>query len=103
MVIAIATYQDIFLTRKSLFTNLFSIVKNTKSLVEDEYDETLWSINGIRTLTIIWIVMGHSIEWSEHRLFSRLVHGTEIITSIPLNMFFNCYYSVEMFFLIGSV
>lgn len=34
--------------------------------------QNLSCINGIRVLSMIWIIFGHSIEWTDYSLFSKI-------------------------------
>ena len=40
----------------------FSVVKNTKAILNiDVPKDSITSINGIRTLSITWVILGHSL------------------------------------------
>ena len=40
----------------------FSVVKNTKAILKiDVPEDSITSINGIRTLSITWVILGHSL------------------------------------------
>jgi hypothetical protein len=42
-----------------------------KKLFSSKSNEALSCINGIRAITITWIIIAHSLAWSDNKLFSN--------------------------------
>jgi hypothetical protein len=55
-----------------LFVNAFSMRKNLSKLLETNTDsKQLSCIHGIRFLSVSWIILGHSMLWSNYQIYSK--------------------------------
>ena len=63
----------------------FSVVKNTKAILNiDVPKDLITSINGIRTLSITWVVLGHSLL-SGVQYVGRYEAGKKIVEKLTFN------------------
>lgn len=55
-----------------LFVNAFSMRKNLSKLLATNTDsKQLSCIHGIRFLSVSWIILGHSMLWSNYQIYSK--------------------------------
>ncbi|XP_074597341.1 nose resistant to fluoxetine protein 6-like isoform X2 [Brevipalpus obovatus] len=83
----------------------FSIVRNTWSLFDTRnstYQE-LKCLNGIRVLTISWIIVGHAAASSNYQGFTDSFKALHILTSPLIHGLLNASLTVESFFLISGI
>jgi hypothetical protein len=57
-------------TKFGLFIESFSLKKNLKKLLSTKADQEISCIHGIRFFTMVWVVIGHSINWTDLNLLS---------------------------------
>ena len=63
----------------------FSVVKNTKAILNiDVPKDLITSINGIRTLSITWVVLGHSLL-SGVQYVGRYEAGKNLVEKLTFN------------------
>ena len=63
----------------------FSVVKNTKAVLNiDVPKDLITSINGIRTLSITWVVLGHSLL-SGVQYVGRYEAGKKLVEKLTFN------------------
>ena len=63
----------------------FSVVKNTKAILNiDVPKDLITSINGIRTLSITWVVLGHSLL-SGVQYVGRYEAGKKLVEKLTFN------------------
>ncbi len=97
--------------------------KNIKKLITTKTNENLSCIHGIRVLTMVWIIFGHTIEWADWNLYSKISEYKifhflsmlsiypfiysgntfkmkEILSSPEKQIFLRGHYCVESFFFI---
>ena len=88
-------------SKTSQFIDTFSIKRNINNLFNERTSTMFSCIHGIRVITILWIILGHTIEWSNYKIFSRSFQSKQIFSGVLGQMIFNGIYSVENFFFIG--
>ncbi|XP_074602908.1 nose resistant to fluoxetine protein 6-like [Brevipalpus obovatus] len=82
----------------------FSIRRNLVSLfAESSSNNELKSLNGIRCLSMSWIILGHTTLWTNHHAFSNTFRVVDIITPLSSQALLNVTLSVETFFLISGL
>ena len=102
-----ATFLDEFWSKKSsseetsLSIELLSIKRNLKTLLAKRTSEALPCIHGIRVISMIWIIFGHSTDWLDYNIFSRAFRAKEELAQIHTQFLYNGWYSVETFFFLG--
>ena len=57
------------LSLKLRILSSFSVIKNTKSIFNKSGTQ-FTCLNGIRVLTLVWIILGHLMLWSHRESFS---------------------------------
>ena len=63
----------------------FSVVKNTKAILNiDVPKDSITSINGIRTLSITWVILGHSLL-SGVQYVGRYEAGKKLVEKLTFN------------------
>jgi len=104
----------------SQFLRAFSLKNNFKKLLSTQTNQELSCINGLRVISIVWVIIGHLTAWVDWTLISNwelilnivylcynlfLFKGNSFelknILSAPENqIILQAYYSVENFFFI---
>ena len=63
----------------------FSVVKNTKAILNiDVPKDSITSINGIRTLSITWVILGHSLLFGVQYV-GRYGAGKRLVEKLTFN------------------
>jgi hypothetical protein len=57
-------------TKFGFFIESFSLKKNLKKLLSTKPDQEISCIHGIRFFSMVWVVIGHSINWTDLNLLS---------------------------------
>jgi hypothetical protein len=57
-------------TKYGPFIEYFSLKQNLKKLLSTETSEELSCLHGIRFFSMVWVVIGHSLEWADLNFFS---------------------------------
>jgi hypothetical protein len=63
-------YLKIVETKYGFFIESFSLSKNLKKLLSTQTNQELSCLNGIRFITMIWVVIGHNVNWTDLNLIS---------------------------------
>eukprot|EP00795_Rhopilema_esculentum_P001737 gene1737-16222_t len=83
----------------------FSIIKNTKAILNtDTPSGAILSINGIRTISMTWVILGHI--YSVGVMAGGLVNFTELVKVLNRFSFLsiaNAFFSVDSFFLLSGL
>ncbi|KAJ6223430.1 hypothetical protein RDWZM_001975 [Blomia tropicalis] len=82
----------------------FSASANTKSLLSTKLGtENLGSINGIRVLTMCWLVYAHAYFLSVKETFRSSTRFVESIYDLKMYFILNAWPAVEVFFIISAL
>lgn len=89
---------------KNCMINYFSLITNVKTfLTFPRPKHEIGCINGIRSITMLWIVAVHSLQYVDWSSFVR-VFENERLLALPLNQpMLNANYVVDNFFLISGL
>jgi hypothetical protein len=60
-------------TKFGFFIESFSLKKNLKKLLSTKADQDISCIHGIRFFSMVWVVIGHSINWTDLNLLSTIL------------------------------
>jgi hypothetical protein len=50
----------------------FSLKKNIRKLFSTKNKQSMSCVNGLRVLAIVWVILGHFVEWADWALFSNI-------------------------------
>jgi hypothetical protein len=57
----------------------FSLTNNFEKLVKTETIENFSCIHGIKFVSMVWIILGHTIEWADYNLYSKSFQIKQLI------------------------
>ena len=63
-------------------------------------NDDLSSLHGIRAMTMLWIVAGHSLDWNALNMFQSTFWIRDRFGELLTQPFFKAYYAVDTFFLL---
>lgn len=99
----IATIKDIENQARSTYVSIFSLKQNFWFIINANSSDKLSSIDGIRVITMCWVISGHIVHWSDLQLYKNVFVVKQIFDKLIFHMLFNTLYSVETFFCIGYI
>ncbi len=74
----------------------FSLTKNIKKLMSTKTNENLSCLNGIRVLSIFWIIFGHTIEWADWNQYSKVFrNNSNYFIYLSFNQSFRKYIQIK--------
>lgn len=76
----------------------FSPVRNIKKLVCTESNEDLTCVHGLRFVTMVWIIIAHTLEWNNLNAFRDTLSIPERLSSLDKQPIYKGHYTVETFF-----
>lgn len=92
---------------ESLFRSLvedFSIVNNVKQFLKvSQTKNEIGCINGIRCITMSWIVTTHTMQYNDWSAFARTRQVEPLLQSLVNQPLFNGSYLVDSFFLVSGL
>lgn len=56
-----------------IYVKAFSFTENLNKLFSSASTKDLTCIHGIRVLTFIWIIFGHTAAWVNYQIFSKII------------------------------
>lgn len=81
----------------------FSIMSNLKSLLSTNVSSSeIHCINGLRFLTMGWIVLNHTLVTIHFETFDRFFKYADLVTPIAMQGLINSSVSVDTFFVISG-
>jgi peptidoglycan/LPS O-acetylase OafA/YrhL len=82
----------------------FSILLNVKKLfnTSNPQNKTMTSLNGIRTLSIFWVVLGHTFGMLLYIPLTNLMTVNKISKTIFFPIISGAYFSVDIFFFFSA-
>ncbi|GLV32860.1 uncharacterized protein CBL_00433 [Carabus blaptoides fortunei] len=106
--IAICTIYDVFMTKyeqESVNEALlvFSAYSNSKAIFSSDGTSQLDCLNGVRSLSIIWVVLGHRYL---HTMYVPIVNGLDVfnwLQTIPSTIVIGGTVSVDSFFTVSGL
>jgi len=83
----------------------FSLVKNTKAVMNTNApDGAILSINGIRTISMMWVILGHCYLYGELRNFvENPLDLRKVLRRFTFLSVENAFFSVDSFFLLSGL
>lgn len=81
----------------------FSVHRNYKRMVEDSSTRSLDVLDGIRVLSMLWIILVHTYAFQHDRSMGRIMEIIDFARFISFGVIVNAWVSVDGFFLIGGV
>ncbi|GLV32862.1 uncharacterized protein CBL_00431 [Carabus blaptoides fortunei] len=106
--ITICTIYDIFMTKYEQTTVneallVFSAYSNSKVIFSSDGTSQLDCLNGVRSLSIIWVVLGHRYF---HTMYIPIVNGLDVLDwlqTIPSTIIVGGTVSVDSFFMVSGL
>ena len=80
-----------------------SIKQNIIALLEPPSTENFASINGLRVLTMIWLVYGHAYLLSVKEAFRSSTRFIESLFDMKMYFLFNAWPAVDIFFIMSAL
>ncbi|GFQ66948.1 o-acyltransferase like protein [Trichonephila clavata] len=82
----------------------FSLTKNLKQLMKSSRrNSPLGAVNGVRCLSLLWIVLAHTYGFGHRQGLARLGHAKTYMDDIFFQIITNSWVSVDTFFMIGLI
>ncbi|XP_027196960.2 nose resistant to fluoxetine protein 6-like [Dermatophagoides pteronyssinus] len=83
----------------------FSPIQNAAKLisVKTSKHDDLACLHGIRFLTLVWIIIGHTLEWNPMNLFRQSFLMQSRLSSLGHQPLFKAHYSVDTFFYLSGL
>ncbi|GFT18222.1 o-acyltransferase like protein, partial [Nephila pilipes] len=82
----------------------FSLTKNLKQLMKSSRrNSPLGAVNGVRCLSLLWIVLAHTYGFGHRQGLARLGHAKTYMDDIFFQIITNSWVSVDTFFMIGGL
>ncbi|KAG8193630.1 hypothetical protein JTE90_002888 [Oedothorax gibbosus] len=85
------------LTAFSLSMNLAQLLKRSRR------NSALGAVNGVRCLSLVWIVLAHTYGFGHRQGLARLSHAKTYMDDVFFQIITNAWVSVDTFFLIGGL
>lgn len=85
------------------FLRRISIKHNVIALLESPSAENFASINGIRVLTMFWLVYGHAYLLSVKEAFRSSTRFIESLFDMKMYLLFNAWPAVDIFFIMSAL
>ncbi|KAF8787761.1 Nose resistant to fluoxetine protein 6 like protein [Argiope bruennichi] len=97
-----ARNQDMGRVPQSLLA--FSLTTNLKQLMKSSRrNSTLGAVNGVRCLSLLWIILAHTYGFGHRQGLARLSHAKTYMDDIFFQIITNSWVSVDTFFLLGGL
>lgn len=87
----------------SSFVGRISIAKNTRSLFQSSKQENLESLNGLRVLTMFWLVYCHAYLLSVKESFRSSTAFIESLFHAQMYFLYNAFPAVDIFFILSAM
>ncbi|XP_035212889.1 nose resistant to fluoxetine protein 6-like [Stegodyphus dumicola] len=82
----------------------FSATANIRQLLKSpRRNSTLGAVNGIRCLSLMWIVLAHTYGFGHRQGLARLSHAKTYMDDILFQIITNAWVSVDTFFMLGGL
>ncbi|XP_054711039.1 O-acyltransferase like protein-like [Uloborus diversus] len=82
----------------------FSVTSNIRQLLKPQKKgSNLLAVNGIRCLSIMWIVLAHTYGFGHRQGLARLKHAKTYMDDVFFQIITNAWVSVDTFFLLGGL
>ncbi|XP_054153015.1 nose resistant to fluoxetine protein 6-like [Oppia nitens] len=85
------------------FIKIFSLNQSVHRLLAPTLSSDLSCIHGIRVLSILWILYGHTIQWNNHQLSAQSFYGKHLLTQFMAQPLLNGEYGIVTFLLISAI
>ncbi|XP_054153004.1 nose resistant to fluoxetine protein 6-like [Oppia nitens] len=85
------------------FIKIFSLNRSVHRLLAPTSSSDLSCIHGIRVLSILWILYGHTILWNNNQLAAQSFHGKHLLTQFMAQPLLNGVYGIATFLLISAI
>ncbi|CAL1287298.1 unnamed protein product [Larinioides sclopetarius] len=97
-----ARNQDMGRVPQSLLA--FSLTMNLKQLMKSsKRNSTLGAVNGVRCLSLLWIILAHTYGFGHRQGLARLKHAKTYMDDIFFQIITNSWVSVDTFFMLGGL
>lgn len=89
---------------KHISFEYLSLITNWKDFINVSSKSTdIKSLHGLRAVTMIWIIIVHSLQYNNWSGFIRIFENTKTITNIIIQPIYNANYSVDNFFFMSGL
>lgn len=86
------------------FLSCFDLIKNTRTVLStDVPNGAISSINGIRAISMMWIILGHTYYYGSLNVFDNMGSTALIFNRYSFLPIGNAYVSVDTFFLLSGL
>lgn len=89
---------------KNIAFNYFSAISNAKEFFDTSPKENeITCLHGMRVLTMIWIILVHTLQYNEWSGFTRVFEIVNILQNPILHPLYNANYVVDNFFFMSGL
>eukprot|EP00794_Sanderia_malayensis_P019239 gene19239-21167_t len=82
----------------------FSLRKNAYAILNtDAPPNAIGSLNGVRTLSMFWVILGHTFFFALSSGTDNIIDGFAIVHRLSFQAIANAYFSVDTFFLLSGL
>ncbi|KAI2807798.1 hypothetical protein BLOT_005737 [Blomia tropicalis] len=82
----------------------FSPGRNIRKVLDPNSNEVdLSCVHGLRVFSIVWVVVGHTLEWNQLNAFRETFSLKHMLASLPLQLLFKAPLAVETFFYLSGL
>lgn len=88
--------------RTSNVATCFSLVKNYQTLMTEKVNDNTRIFNGVRVLSILWIILGHSYFIRAGEIVMNIEAVPYLVAQKGTIMAYGAFFAVDVFFWLGG-